>query len=217
MTKAELILHLRARVLRDTAKPYLWSDDELAQYLNEAQDQFARRTHQLSDEVSDFTFIETEAGVALYVLDPRIVFVKDVRHTDNGAPLRDRTRGQMRRTVSEGRPCVYTTDSAHKYLRLSPTPDAVYTLDLLVARKPLELLVNDEDVPEIEEDYHLVLCDWAAYRALRNNDPDGSNTVAAADFRADWELRVRDAKRDVIRLRAGNMPMARNNWTGKRR
>lgn len=213
MTLAELVAHTRT-ILRDRVRPYLWSDDELIRYLNEAQAQFARRTHQLTDDSSDFTFVETEQGVATYTLDPRIVFVAEIHHSD-GIALRDRTRRTMRRGPTEGRPTLYSLDGQHRVMRLFPTPDAVYTLDLLVARKPLIALATDEDTPEIDEDYHLALCDGAVYRALRNNDPDASNTLSADTFKDSFDLQVRDAKRAVFRLRAGANLVARNNWTGK--
>lgn len=211
MTLDELVAHLRVSILRDTQKPSLWSDDELTLYLNEAHDQFARRTHCLADEESDFTFLQTEPGVALYALDPVVVFVSDILHED-GLPVRKLGGGRLRSTA-QGRPSRYNTDSAVRSLRLYPTPDAVYTLDLLVARKPLARLANGADEPEIDEDFHLSLCEWAAYRALRNNDTDGMNVVEAAKFRESWELAVREGKRAVMRYRAS--PRQLNNWTGK--
>ena len=216
MTLEELVSHLRLYVLNDAKKPYLWSEDELTVHLNEAQNQFARRTHQLSDDTSAFTFIETEKGVSSYALDSRIVFVKEIRHED-GTMLGDRTRKQMSRRWGEGKPQLYTLDAAHKTLRLNPTPDGVYTLDLLVARKPLAAMVDPTDSPEIEEDYHLALCEWVAYRALRKHDADALSAPAADSYRAEWEMKLRDAKRDVFRLRSGDNPVARQNWTGKTR
>lgn len=215
MNLRELLEHTSQAILRDQAVPRQWKDPELTLYLNEAEVQFARRTHCLTDGTSGFTFVETEAGVATYTLDPRVIFILEIVDSD-GIPLMDRTRGQISRRGFEGKPRAYTTDAAGRTLRLFPTPDDAYTLDLLVARKPLAPMVEDDDTPEIDEEYHLALCAWAAYRALRNNDPDGSNVLAADTFRTEWELAVRDAKRDVFRLRAGNNPTARANWTGKR-
>lgn len=211
MTLDELVAHLRVSILRDTQKPSLWSDDELTLYLNEAHDQFARRTHCLADEESDFTFLETEPGVALYALDPVVVFVADIRG-ETGLALRKVGGARMSR-ATQGTPRHYSTDAKVRTVRLYPTPDAVYTLDLLVARKPLARLANGTDEPEIDEDFHLSLCEWAAYRALRNNDTDGMNVIEAAKFRESWELAVREGKRAVMRQRAA--PRQLNNWTGK--
>jgi hypothetical protein len=77
-------------------------------------------------------------------------------------------------------------------------------------------MAADTDTPEIPEDYHLSLCDWAAYRALDNNDPDGGAMVDGSPFRAKFEMAVRDAKRDVYWMRTGPNRVARSNWTGKR-
>jgi hypothetical protein len=216
MNLGELIEHTRNHVLRDEAAPPLWSDTELTLYFNEAQVQFARRTHSLADETSDFTFLTTEAGVSTYELDSRIVFVGEIIHEDTGIRLRDTTRRSIPKRHTNGRPVAYALDAAMKSIRLAPTPDDEYVLDLLVARKPLSKLLNDNDEPEIDEDYHLTLCDWVVYRALKNNDPEQTNTVAAEEFKKQWEEAVRDAKRDLYRMRSGPRPKAVSNWTGKR-
>lgn len=221
-----LIQHTRCAVLRDTALPYLWSDTELLLYLNEAEADFARRTHCLNDDTSTFTTFTTIAEQAVYELDRRIIFIADAGIIETAAdeaetrswhPLRDGTRGQVKRTFSPGRPSCYTAQVSRHTLRLSPVPDAEYVVQLAVARRPLRRLAYPKDLPEIDEDYHLTLCDYAAWRALNNNDPDGSNTVAAKEFRAAYDLVVRDAKRDMARLWAGANAQARANWTGKRR
>lgn len=214
MNLRELLDHLRKHILRDTEKPSLWSDDELTLYLNEAYAQFARRTHCLVDDEVDFTQVRTRAGVPAYALDPRIVFIAGIA-TDTGRPLRAKSRNQVRYRVGEGEPVLYSTDAAYTKLKLYPTPDAEYVLPMVVARLPLEKLANDDDVPEFAEDYHLALCDWAAYRALNNNDTDAGKTIEAEPFRARWEVSVRDAKRDVFRTQHSGGTRAVSNWTGK--
>lgn len=214
MTLGELIQYVRRDVLRDAEKPYLWSDELLTRYFNEAQDQFARRTHCLIDEESSFAVLETEVGESVYPLDPRVVFLYAI-YNDNGRPLRDGPRRQMPNQPGEARPTAFTCDVSTGKLRLYPTPDATYTLNLRVARKPLQPLVNDGDAPEINEEYHLALCDWVAHRALRNNDVEAIQMAPSGEFRASWELSVRDAKRDVVRMNAGYSARAMINWTKK--
>lgn len=213
MNLGELIEHTRVVVLRDRALPSQWSDDSLTLWFNEAHDQFARRTHCLTDEDADFTQLTTEIGVSTYTLDERVVFVGEVWFSDDTQPLRSAARARMPRGVGRSKPRIFSTDAGVRKLRLNPTPDAAYDLSMYVARKPLKRLLNATDVPEIDEDYHLMLCEWVAYRALRNNDVDGSNLIEADKFRANWEVAIRDAKRDVMRYRAA--PQQLNNWTGK--
>lgn len=222
MNVKELMGHIRCDVLRDTAEPYLWSDTELLHWLNEAHNLFARRTHALTDDTDAMTTFQTEAGTASYKLDDRIVFVAEAGIvTDDGngnlsyQELRDRTRVQLRNTLRQGRPCAFTAQVSRNNIRLYPVPDDVYDIQMVVARKPLKRLVHAQDVPEIDEDYQYGLCDYVAWKALTNNDPEGANMSAAKDFQAAWALMLRDAKRDFARLRAGPNPRARGNWTGK--
>ena len=222
MTLRELLGHLRCNVLRDTAVPPLWSDTELIRYLGQAEALFARHTHILTDSESDFTTFDTVAGQNLYALDKRIIFVAEagivLTAEDNSQswhPLRDRTRVQLRNNFVQGRPNEYTAQVNKQSIRLSPVPDDVYTVQLSVARKPKKVMTQPAESPEIDEEYQLALCDYAAWQALMNNDPDGSNTVAADKFRDKWDLVLRDVKRDMSKQRAGAYPRARGNWTGK--
>lgn len=222
----ELLGHLRANVLRDRALPELWSDTELKLYLNEAQVEFARRTHCLVDDEAAFTLFETVVGEAQYALDNRILFI-NTAHVRKPTPddpgavpedwtlMRDYTRGRIPRTITQRRPCAYTAQCNRNSFRLAAPADDVYEIQLMVARKPLAAMVAATDTPEIDEDYHLALVDYAAWRALSNNDPEKANMASGKDFRAAWDLQVRDAKRDIARLHAGATPQARGNWTGK--
>ena len=216
MNVSELLQHTRARYLRDEEAPFLWSASELLAYLNEAENIFARRTHVLSDDDSDFTTITTVAGQSRYALDPRIIYVSEA-YSDTGFRIKNATRNRMPRTPYEGKPRMYTLDAKVSSIRFGPTPDAAYDIDLLVARKPLRVMADKHDSPEIPEEYHLALCDYVAYKALRNNDTEASNTTAAENFRSAWETMLTQAKRDMYHLRAGNSPAVANNWTGGRR
>lgn len=215
MNVRELLEHTRTRYLRDEEAPFLWSASELLRYLNEAENLFARRTHVLSDDDSAFTTITTVEGQSRYALDPRIIFVSEA-YNDTGIRIKNATRNRMPRTPYEGKPRMYTLDAKVSSIRFGPTPDAAYDIDLVVARKPLTAMISKYDEPEIPEEYHLALCDYVAYKALRNNDTEASNTTAAENFRADWEKALTEAKRDVYHLRAGNSPRVVSDWVNGR-
>jgi hypothetical protein len=205
----ELLEHTRSHYLRDMASPHLWEMDELRAYLNEAQSLFARHTHCLTDDVE----LVTEDGVGRYLLEPETVYVLEVYEGDK--LLRALPRAKLRRTIHKGAPRAYTLDAAVRTLRLAPVPDDEYTLNLLVAHMPRDALTDDLDEPVIPAEYHLNLCDWVAYKALRNNDTEGSNTTAAENFRAAWGEALVEAKREMYHLRAGPASRAIHNWTGK--
>lgn len=215
MTLEELAQHVRAAQLRDEAEPFLWSWNEIILYFNEAESIFARRTHCLIDDESDFTQIVTKPGVNKYKLDSRIIHVRSIRH-ENGTPVRHRPRKSMPASMTESRPTHYNVDSGTNRIRLIPVPDDEYTLQMEVARKPLKPMANQFDTPEIPEEYHLALTDWVVFKALSNNDPEGSNTEAAAEFRATWEMSLVAAKREVYQMRTGSGATALRNVTGGR-
>jgi hypothetical protein len=215
MNVSELLKHTRKNYLRDAEAPFLWDSTELLRYLNEAETLFARHTHCLTDESSEFTTLTTVADQSRYALDPRIIFVSEL-YSPDGHQLRNVMRSKLPRSIYTGTPRMYTLDAGVSSVRLAPTPDDVYELQMLVARKPLTALATQYDTPEIPEEYHLALCDWVAYKALRNNDTEASNTTAAENFRVDWETKLRDAKREAYHMRAGAQPRVANNWTLKR-
>ena len=106
-----------------------------------------------------------------------------------------------------GKPRCFTTD---EYLtladdstlsvinmRLWPTPDADSSSKVVrmrVTRLPLNTLVatNLEAVPEVPEEYHLQMLDWAAYLALRIVDIDGGQAQRAVEFRDSFNAYVEE-------------------------
>jgi len=216
MNLGDLVTHTRESYLRDMQAPFLWPASELIKYLNEAETLFARHTHVLTDDASSVTTLTTEVGKSRYALGPLIVFVYEV-YDDTGWKLRNVTRSKLPKSPYEGKPRMYTLDSGVSSIRLAPLPDDEYEFTMLVARKPLKAMSTQYDEPEIPEEYHLALCDYAAYKAVRNNDTEASNVSAGANFREDWEIKLRDAKRDAFHLRMGATPKVVNNWTMGRR
>ena len=53
--------------------------------------------------------------------------------------------------------------------------------------------------PEVPEDYHLGLLDWAAYRALRNVDSDADAIAAADKYKDAFMDMVEQARTDTLR------------------
>jgi hypothetical protein len=89
-------------------------------------------------------------------------------------------------------------------LRVYPAPSAQQagdTIRLRVVRKPLQRLTAaaPSAVPEIPEDYHIPMLDWAAYLALRIVDDDAGAPRRAAEFAAAFEQHVRDARVEMMR------------------
>jgi len=175
-------------------------------------------------DTASFTSFAAVGGTASYCLDRRVLRIDslgiaeyntDTGYLDRWVELRDGTAHRVPRSGHVGQPRLYTAQAANHTLRLYPTPDTTYLIEMSVRRLPLRDLLEDDDVCEIPEDYQLALCDYAAWRALKNNNPEGANMAAAGEFRSAYELQVRDAKRDLATLHGGASAQVRNNWTGK--
>lgn len=119
--------------------------------------------------------------------------------------------------LAPGKPVAYDTDEtllADDYgstsainLRLFPVPSSDYAGivgTMRVIRLPLNRLTADnlDAVPEIPEDHHLNMLDWAGYLALRSPDLDvaGDNGLSRAKaLAASFEQHVLDAKAEMER------------------
>ena len=111
------------------------------------------------------------------------------------------------------RPMAFDTDefidatngvSGTMSMRLYPTPDVLHagcTVMVRVVRLPANPLTpqNLAAVPEIPEDYHLDLLDYAAYLALRIVDHEAGDADRSQDFLNKFEAKCEEARRDMLR------------------
>jgi hypothetical protein len=201
----------------------LWSDDTLVRYLNDAERRFARQTLCLRDaSTPEVVEVTLTSGVADYSLHKSVRAVVSARYEDDSADLGRVGHVTMQEIVppetivfdvnqvsalTPGKPLAISTDealdlseNAAVVLTVWPTPsDAEEGKRVLlrVARTPLVLLDlerADKQCPEIPEEYHLDLCEWAAYRCFRTSDLDG-----ASDKATQHEQRFAAAISEVMR------------------
>ena len=100
-----------------------------------------------------------------------------------------------------GRPLAISTDVVTRTLRVRPKPDATaaaLTVQLRVSRMPVtELAVASPDAaPEIPEEFHLSLTDYAAGEALSIPAADAGLRAVAKDYKAKWAYTVDTAREE---------------------
>lgn len=115
--------------------------------------------------------------------------------------------------LDPGKPIAWTSDdylSSNDFdsmgratLRLHPAPSADYdgvVLELRVIRLPIMALSTTSTcmVPEVPEQYHLPMLDWAAYLALRADDIDAGSEQKAEMYRRKFAELVRQARKETI-------------------
>lgn len=204
----------------------LWSDKRLVRYINEAQRRFARRSLILRDGLTpEVTQVVPTAGVNMYPLHPSVIAVISARCYGDRADLARAGHSSFDTyrepdtyffdpsslsSLPPGKVVAYDTDEFMNEndtgslsvvnLRLYPPPDTanLQRIDLRVIRMPIRRLCEDrlDDIPEIPEDNHLEMLDWAAYLALRIVDRDQGDSERAQEFKASFEEHV-VAARDV--------------------
>lgn len=183
----------------------LWTDETLVRYINDAQRRFARRTLTLRDaSTPEVVEVQLATGVSTYTLHTSIRAVQSARYDTDEGDLRRVGHSILTAnthndppyfdvnqfSTTTGRPLAYTvdetmdpTDDSAATLRVYPIPSATEDgkiVHLRVARMPLkDLTLDDTDAePEVPEDYHLDLLEWAAFRAFRTADLDGASDKA---------------------------------------
>jgi len=212
----------------DGTPDYLWTDATLKRYINEAQRRFAVQglviRDSSTDEVTKVTLVE---GQTLYPLHESIIAVISAKNDTDDADLSRLGHSMLAAyrapsetwydpsyysSVPAGATIGYSTDEgvspddfdsmSSVTMRVYPAPSADQDGDIVrlrVVRKPIEKLVSSSDQPEIPEDHHIEMLDWAAYLALRIVDDDAGNPKRAADFRESFEVHVRQARVIVMR------------------
>lgn len=202
----------------------------------------------VTPSVCQFTTVDSQE---FYTLDPHVVSILSIRMTGDTADLAraghadlDTYRqpdtyffdpGQLSQ-MPPGKPVAWTTDegifqeTGASYraiqLRLYPMPIVPYAGivgNMRVARLPLTVLsLSAPDVvPEVPEEHHMDMLNWAAYLALRGVDLDvagGGAWDRAKEFRAAFDDAVADMKRDAQSkmFRPLQWAFGRNGWSYER-
>lgn len=187
MQVADFISTFRS-VMGDQELPYLWSDEEIVQYLNWSEQEACTRAKLLKDSTSSFCTLAFTTPVATATLDETIFEVErvsvagkllartTVQELDAEAPGWELTSASVpTRYIHEG-----------QTLTLVPTPSVNVTVKLTVYRLPLVDMTADNDaaVPEIHRLHHPRLLDWVYRCALLKNDSETINPVKAAEYEA---------------------------------
>jgi hypothetical protein len=190
MTLADLISAFRARA-DDTAEPFLWSDDEVTQILNEAEVEAATRARLIQDSTTPaVTQIAVTTTAVDYPLHESILSVERAKLASQPRPLVRITTEELDDAYPNweamtGQPKFYVEDNGR--IRLVPASLMDDTLSLTVFRLPLESMAAETDAPEIHAKYHYRLLDWALRCAYLKNDAETLDKAKAADYQALFE------------------------------
>jgi hypothetical protein len=184
-TLQELIDEQRG-LLDDEAKPCLWSDVELLRYNNKAVDRLATDAFLISDAA---TAAVCQVSLTLllgahYTKHAKIVKIRECRLTGYTIPM---TRADLPwlqshfptwQSMDPANPRFFSEDLTSGKISFIPAPDAAYTANLIVYRRPLttELLALSTAgliaSPIIDERYHKYILNGVLAQAYGKQDAE---------------------------------------------
>lgn len=145
MTLGDLIRAVR-EALDDTATPYLYDDEELTRYLNNAVDEVAIRTRMLQDDNGPACRIDLVAGQARYEYAEEVIVIRAVHVPGRSKPVVRTTAARMDRirpgwaheAQQHGIPEYAVMNLEQKAITLVPPPAEAGVMQLRVWRMPDE-------------------------------------------------------------------------------
>jgi hypothetical protein len=171
-------------ILDDEVKPYLWSDVELLRYNNKAVDRLSTEAFLITDAA---TVAVCQLSLTLilgahYAKHAKIAKIRECRLTGYTIPL---TRVDLPwlqshfstwQSAAPALPRYFTEDLTSGKISFIPAPDAAYTANLIVYRRPLttELLALSVMTasPIIDERYHKYILNGVLAQAYGKQDAE---------------------------------------------
>jgi len=184
----------------DEAAPYLWSEDEVYRYMDDAYTMFVRLTGGIADFTSNATQVTVTAGDGVTDLHPSLLRVMQafrasdnrevtvVNPTDLPTLFSESDYGSVRPLMSDpqpGLPRFLVIGAQRGKARLLPIPSIDDTLNLVVYRLPLVKIVDDtHPLDEIQDEHHLHLLSWMKYHAYNKQDSETFDRTKAQEAEA---------------------------------
>lgn len=191
-TPADIVAQFRVEI-DDAAQPYLWSDDEFAEYLDDAQKKFCRDGVGVADVIT----VGLVEGTEWYAKPPQITKIRGAEYTTPAwrhTPLQVVEYEHFRRAgcrfdTRPGRTRQLVTGMRQNYFRATPVPHMDAVADLVVYRMPLVSITGDNlDGAEFEIQDHFVqgLKKWMFARAYRKHDSDTFDPTKAEGYEKEF-------------------------------
>ena len=179
MTLEQLIASFRVDA-DDLEAPFLFRDEWVSMWLSEAQAEAAIRGRLILEDANPAVCqIAVTAGQASYELHRCVYEIADLRFMPAGQTTSVALPLVSREWLDDKRPgwrdMAGTPEFAiqtDRRIRLVGVPDADGVLHLEAYRTPIKALESDFDKPELAEQHHRHLVNWALYRAFSRPDSE---------------------------------------------
>ena len=210
MKASEIISQARG-LMQDTKAPYLWSELELIQYLNNAINEAAEKARLFLDSatpaICQIAVLAADPDPD-YPLDNRIVQILSVKLSNQSRVLDRKKKAELDlwnpdwRNAAPGDPRCFLTDYTEGSLTLHPKSSADATLSMTVYRLPLLQFTTEnlETEPEIHFRHHYRLVDGILYQAYNKDDSETLDPEKAARHERAWLNHIEEMSRARLRI-----------------
>lgn len=223
-TCVDLHDYFRSQVF-DEKEPFLWSESEVYQYMDDAQDMFCRLVQGIADASTPAIIqVHATAGDFFVDIDPRVLKIREMQRTSDYRSItlinfEDVTFGTIQVAPEQNSDYgltnnLYRLDNSTGLtravvegmepdkLRLIPGADVDYDFTLIVYREPLNDITQEyaEASPnpqlEIDFEHRLHLVDWMKALAYQKQDADTFDKSKAAESEARFRAYCDLAKKE---------------------
>ncbi len=210
MKGSEIILQARS-LMKDNRQPYLWSEIEMIQYLNNSQKEAAEKARlfleSINTAICQIPIFAADPDPD-YLLDNRIVEVLSAKPSTQTRFLDRKTKAELDqwnpdwRNETPGDPRCFLTDYNEGYLTLHPQSNANATLFMTVYRLPLVQFTaeNLDAEPEIHFRHHNRLVDGIMAQAYNKDDSETLDPDKAARHQKAWVNHLDEMAKGRIRM-----------------
>ena len=208
MTSDELYELFRGEI-DDDVTPYLWSDFEVWNYMNDAYKHFVRLTGGVADISSSITEIDIVVGEATAEVSKKILKYREARlgstgrkltlinYTDTERPTLDYGNTATDSDMQPGEVHSMIIGEQKGLVRWVQVPTVADTVKLSVMRLPLNKITGDgQEFEDVDEEHHETLTLWMKARAHMKQDAETFDKGRAQDFRAQFEVYCRGVVAD---------------------
>ncbi len=204
MDSTELRDQFRADVV-DQMEPFLWSDPEVYDYLDDAQKMFCRLTGGLGDGTSALTTLAYTAASDWVATSPLILKTRDAYHA-GGVPVvivnyEDLAAHGLRFDGRTGIPNYLILGIEANKARLYPHPVADGSIQTIVDRLPLKAISDEDQKLEVADQHKTGLGLWMKSRAYSKQDAETFDRNKAEGFEQKFRAYCAEAKKEKDRAK----------------
>lgn len=199
----------------DTVAPYLWSDEEIMAYMNDAYFMFVRLTGGVPDTTSDATIVSVSAGEATSELHKAVLVIREARLTSSDAPIRIINAQDVNSLTNEDYGILRSSrrnqiGAVHSMVigeqrnmcRFINIPVVDDEVSLLIDRLPLiPLTEDDQELVDVDDWHHLHLLRWMQHLAYRKQDAETLNPKKAQECEEEFTKYCAQVKREKDRYK----------------